>query len=85
MTTEVAADQLLEAEMEIKAEAYDGNTKCIGLARIGTPTQSIISGTMSQFSSSGDIIMGEPLHSFVICSDELHPLELEMFDLFLQK
>lgn len=26
--------------------------------------------------------MGPPLHSFVVCAEELHPIEEEMFDFY---
>ncbi len=29
-----------------------------------------------------NIDMGPPLHSFVICAEELHPIETEMFEFY---
>jgi diphthine synthase len=29
--------------------------------------------------------MGSPLHSFVICANELHPIEEEMFEFYRNK
>jgi diphthine synthase len=29
--------------------------------------------------------MGAPLHSFVICAKEIHPIEEEMFEYYLNK
>lgn len=42
---------------------YDENTKCVGLARVGSKTQKIVYGTMNELLN---IDFGEPLHSFVI-------------------
>lgn len=29
--------------------------------------------------------MGDPLHSFVICANEMHPIEEEMFEFYRYK
>ena len=81
MRTHQAASQLLEAESVLKQKVYNESTHCFGLARVGTPTQQIVSGTMEEFLK---IDMGEPLHSFVICGD-MHHIEEEMFKFFLHK
>ena len=48
MTTKQAALQLLEAAQTEEGEgsAYNGQTKCFGLARVATTTQFIVSGTL---------------------------------------
>jgi len=38
MRTHQAADQLLEAENNLKQSVYDESTHCFGLARVGTST-----------------------------------------------
>jgi len=91
MTTDCAAQQLLEAAVESEkpkeegqaagVASYDENTPCFGLARIGTPTQSVISGTLQSFAARD---MGEPMHSFIICG-EMHEIEEEMFKQFEEK
>jgi diphthine methyl ester synthase len=93
MKTDCCADQLLEAvktEEDKKKEedetyeldpSYNEDTPCIGLARISTDTQKIVSGTLKSFL---DKDLGEPMHSFIICA-EMHELEQEMFKLFEQK
>jgi len=81
MKTDCAANQLLEAVMKSEGESYNENTPCIGLARVGTDTQKIISGTMKSFL---DQDLGEPMHSFIICGD-MHEMEKEMYDFFLPK
>lgn len=52
----------------------------MGLARIGTDTQLIVSGTLSAFAT--EIEMGEPLHSLVLCG-EMHDIEESMYKHFL--
>ena len=58
--------------------AFNEETLCFGLARVGTSSQKISSGTLKQFM---DFDMGEPMHSFIICG-EMHEIEQEMFDFF---
>jgi len=82
MSVAVAAQQLLETESVKAQKAYDKNTKCIALARIGAETQKIVSGTLEEMSK---IDMGDPLHSLVLCSDSLHPIEQEMYEFYGQK
>lgn len=81
MKTDCAAQQLLEAVKTENGDSYNGDTPCIGLARVGTNSQSIISGTLDSFV---DRDMGEPMHSFIICG-EMHELENEMFKFFEKK
>lgn len=81
MKTDCAAQQLLEAVKTEAGDSYNGDTPCIGLARVGTNTQSIISGTLESFV---DRDMGEPMHSLIICG-EMHELEHEMFKFFEKK
>jgi diphthine synthase len=80
MSVSTAAEQLLEAEETHGQEVYDGKkTLCVGLARMGQPTQKIVAGTLEELK---EIDMGGPLHSLVICG-ELHDLELEVLKEFL--
>ena len=58
--------------------AFDEDTLCVGLARVGTDTQQISTGSLKQFY---DFDLGEPMHSFIICG-EMHEMEKEMFDYF---
>lgn len=82
MKTDCCAEQLLESATKSDEEpCYDENTQCIGLARIGTSTQRISSGTMKQFL---DRDLGEPMHSFVICGT-LHDIEEQMYNFFQDK
>ncbi|MCO5575961.1 hypothetical protein L7F22_029768 [Adiantum nelumboides] len=74
MTVNTALEQLLEVEEIQKCDAYNGDTVCVGLARIGNSTQKIVAGPMK------DLLMvdfGPPLHSLIIPGN-LHPMEEEM-------
>lgn len=51
----------------------------MGLARIGTATQLIVSGPLSAFAN--EIVMGEPLHSLVLIG-EMHEIEETMYNHF---
>ncbi len=82
MSVKECVDQLLEVEETLNAGTINLETKCFGVARVGAESQLIVSGQMGEFSSKGDIEMGEPLHSFVICASELHHLEEEFYNQF---
>mmetsp|Transcript_90283 Transcript_90283/g.135366 ORF Transcript_90283/g.135366 Transcript_90283/m.135366 type:complete len:296 (-) Transcript_90283:62-949(-) len=80
MSVSTAAEQLLEAEETHGEAVYDGKkTLCVGLARMGQPTENIVAGTLEELK---EIDMGGPLHSLIICG-ELHDLELEVLKEFL--
>lgn len=80
MSVSTAAHQLLEANEKHGEEAYDSSkTLCVGLARMGQPTQKIVAGTLQELAQ---VDMGEPLHSLIICGD-LHDLELEILKQYL--
>lgn len=72
MTIQECTTQLLETVEKYEPKAYDAETKCFGLARIGYPDQKIVAGKMEQFLHTD---MGPPLHSFVICAPTLHSIE----------
>jgi diphthine synthase len=80
MSVNVAAEQLLEAEQTLGEGAYNGKkTLCVGLARMGQPTQLMVAGTLEELTQ---VDFGGPLHSLIICG-ELHDLELEVLKEFL--
>ena len=62
----------------MEGDSYNAQTPCIGLARVGTDSQAIVSGTLESFCARD---MGEPMHSFIICG-EMHEMEQEMFNFF---
>ena len=82
MSTQVAAEQLLETASKQVNPCFGPDSRCIGLARIGTPTQLIVSGPLKAFAS--EIDMGEPLHSLAICG-EMHDIEESMYKHFYFK
>ena len=79
MTIGECVGQLLEIEDHRKEGAYDGKTRCFGLARLGYGNQRIHAGPMGEFLKEE---MGPPLHSFVICAEKLHSMEEEMYEHF---
>lgn len=80
MSVNVAAEQLQEAETKHGEGVYDANkTLCVGLARMGQPTQQIVAGTLQELATTD---FGGPLHSFIICGT-LHDLEMEVLKEYL--
>lgn len=68
--------QLLEVEA-LRGEGWCGpESLAIGCARLGQPTQLIVSGTLAELVC---VDFGGPLHSLVMCG-ELHELELAFMD-----
>jgi diphthine methyl ester synthase len=82
MSVSTAAQQLMEAQ-ELVGEVYTtyGTALCVGLARMGQPSQQIAAGTLQELAQ---IDMGAPLHSLIICG-QLHDLEKEVVKEFLLK
>jgi diphthine synthase len=56
---------------------HPDKTLALSLSRIGTPTQRIIAGTITELANLPEDEFGPPLHSVVIVGKRLHPLELE--------
>jgi len=80
MTVNTAAEQLLEAEGIVNEAAFWKDTLCVGMARLGQKDQKIVAGTLSEMM---DIDFGEPLHSLIICGEDIHDLELEMLKQYM--
>eukprot|EP00271_Cylindrocystis_brebissonii_P002408 TRINITY_DN13020_c0_g1_i2.p1 TRINITY_DN13020_c0_g1~~TRINITY_DN13020_c0_g1_i2.p1 ORF type:complete len:181 (-),score=22.41 TRINITY_DN13020_c0_g1_i2:53-595(-) len=78
MSVNCAAAQLLEVEEKRNEGAYLPSSYCVGVARIGTATELIISGQLSELT---EVDFGPPLHSLVIPGD-LHVIETESLDTF---
>ena len=51
------------------------DTKCFAVARVGQPTQAIVSGTLEELRN---INLGAPLHSFIICGP-MHLIEEDFY------
>jgi diphthine synthase len=79
MTVNTALEQLLEVEENRKQNVYNRDTLCVGMARVGTSTQKIVSGTMQELL---DVDFGEPLHCLIICAEEVHFMEKELLDYY---
>lgn len=78
MTVNQCVEQLLESEETRKKGICTPQTMCVGVARIGQPTQLIVSGTMEELLN---VDFGAPLHSFIICG-KMHELEEEFIKAF---
>lgn len=52
--------------------------RCVGVARVGTSSQTIASDALSLISQWN---LGGPLHSLVVVGGDLHPLEEKMLQL----
>ncbi|KAI6188351.1 GPI mannosyltransferase 1 [Aphelenchoides besseyi] len=83
LTCAVAATQLLEIVQKgtSKAQEYaiTEDTKVVGLARIGWETQKIAYCSLKQMA---ELDLGPPLHSLIIPSHHLHPLEEDVLNTF---
>ncbi|GER27751.1 diphthine synthase [Striga asiatica] len=78
MTINNAIEQLLEVAEKQSEPVYNEDTICVGLARIGSEDQVIVSGPMKQLLT---IDFGPPLHCLVIAGDT-HPVEDEMLEFY---
>ncbi|KAH7827884.1 diphthine synthase [Monocercomonoides exilis] len=63
MTVNQAIQQLLSLEEEKKMDVFHPSTFCIGLARVGCPTQRIVAGKASDLLR---VDFGGPLHSLIV-------------------
>ncbi|KAK4687373.1 hypothetical protein P7C73_g2730, partial [Tremellales sp. Uapishka_1] len=66
-----------ETPVEAKTYMDPEKTLVMSLSRIGTSTQSIISGTLAEMAKLTKEDFGGPLHSVVVVGSRIHPLELE--------
>ncbi|KAG6517251.1 probable diphthine methyl ester synthase [Zingiber officinale] len=78
MQIHTAINQLLEIEESNGKSAYDAETWCVGIARLGYEDQKIVAGSMKDLL---DVDFGLPLHCLVIVG-ETHPVEEEMLDFY---
>lgn len=86
MSVSEASDQLLqiiEKKMGegIKEEdlAYNKDTLVVGLSRVGHDTQQILACPLKNMKETD---LGSPLHSLIIPSKSLHPVEIDYLQLF---
>ena len=78
MSVNTAIEQLLEIEESRGEGAYGPDTLCVGVARLGADSQSIVAGTMKELR---DHDFGPPLHSLVIAGDT-HVIEEEILSAY---
>jgi len=78
MTVNQCIAQLLAVEDNYNENVCTKDSLCVGLARVGQPTQLIKSGTMNELITFD---FGGPLHSFIVCG-KMHPVEEEYFTFF---
>ena len=69
-------------EKEKGKGAYDEETMCVGLARVGLKDQKIVYGKLKDFLKAD---LGPPLHSMIICSPNPHFMETDVLELFTYK
>lgn len=79
MSIATAAQQLLEVEEKRQGGAYGPNTPCIGVSRLGSPTQTFRADTLDQLANYD---AGEPLHSLIILGNKVHDLETDFIAAF---
>ncbi len=63
--------------MTLLISVLSSDTCCVGMARVGTPTQTI---AVSSLADIGQWSMGDPLHSIVIIG-ETHSIEDKMLSI----
>ena len=74
MTVAQCASQMLEIEESRLEGVYQPQSLVVGVARIGSKDQKMVSGTLEQLSK---IDLGPPLHSLVLLGSRTHVLEKE--------
>lgn len=87
MSVSEASEQLLEI-LKSKREAgdtslaYDEETIFVGLARVGHESQRIFVCSLQEMKESD---LGKPLHSLILPSTNMHPIEKEYLQQFCLK
>lgn len=87
MSVAEAADQLLQIiakkrrvqQLADTALAYTESSLCVGVARVGHESQSIVVCRLKEMVNKD---MGNPLHSLVLPAKKLHELELKYLQQF---
>lgn len=78
MTVAQALAQLMDIEKEQQQGVADADAKVVGVARLGREDQAIVYGCCSDLIEAD---LGGPLHSMVVCAEELHELEAEFLQI----
>jgi len=81
-TAESVEDLSDDAHMLTSSPTHDHSfsereTLALSLSRVGTPTQSISSGTIASLAAKEEDFFGGPLHSLVIVGHRVHPMEIQ--------
>ena len=76
MSVNIAIEQLLEIESIRNEGVLSGESKAVGMARLGQETQYMVYGTLNELLTCD---FGPPLHSLALCG-ELHPLEVQFLE-----
>jgi diphthine synthase len=79
MSVNVALEQLMEAAEKSDNKIINEDTLIYGIARIGAPNQTIVSGKIKDLLKHD---FGTPLHSIVVCAPNLHSMEKEAFNFY---
>ena len=74
MTVAQCASQMLEVEEEQQQGICRQERLAVGVARLGSEDQQIVSGTLEELSQAD---LGQPLHSLVLCGRKMHEMEWE--------
>jgi diphthine methyl ester synthase len=89
MSVSEAADQLLQIIDEFRQNgtrdidlAYTENSLVVGVARVGHESQKLVACTMAEMKNAD---LGPPLHTLILPSKKLHPLEIEYLQQFSEK
>lgn len=80
MTINQGLQQILDVEAAKNEKAIDPSTMAVGLARVGSSSQKIVSGKISDLLQ---VDYGEPLHSLIIAGD-IHECEMEHLSLYIK-
>jgi len=78
MSTSIAIQQLLSLLEEADTETSPfkpSETLAISVSQLGSPSQTILSGSLRSLSEQPSEKFGGPLHSFVIVGKRFHPME----------
>jgi diphthine synthase len=76
-TAELSAENLPTSSSTHTRSFSEGGTLALSLSRVGTPTQSIRSGTIASLAVKEEDFFGGPLHSLVIVGHGVHPMEIQ--------
>lgn len=79
MSVNIALEQMLEAEEILKTGKINEETLVVGIVRVGSPTQKIVSGRIKDLIK---VEFGAPLHSLIVCAPTLHSMEKEMIEFY---